>query len=116
VLLAEIEDGCVKRQEIQMLPAHGPSGVADFLGAFGVEKVVCGGVSHHLLDEMQRRGIGVIWGVIGPASEALVRLARGELECDQFVSKKCAGRRRRARQKKQSPSGSWHNGRHGRRH
>ena len=57
-------------------------------------KVICGGVQRHLQSEMESRGIEVIWGVIGPAADALVALRDGTLRRDQFI---CRGRQRRHR-------------------
>ena len=91
-LIASIEDGRLGPQEVQEVGHLAPWQLVAFLTSLGVAKVICGGVHPRFQEEMDRCGIEVIWGVIGPAAEALSALAKGTLRSDQFV---CPGRHRR---------------------
>jgi predicted Fe-Mo cluster-binding NifX family protein len=90
VLLASVDDGQVQQQEVRDVRHLAPCQLPEFLQLLAVEKVICGGVSQSFQKEMERRGMEVIWGVIGTACDALAALMKGTLQPDQFV---CPGRR-----------------------
>ena len=92
LLLATVDADGIQGQEIRKIGGLAPWEVLELLAAAGVTKVICGGVHWRWQAEMERRGVEVIWGVIGPAADALVALRNGTLQRDQFV---CRGRRGR---------------------
>ncbi len=84
-LIASIAEGRIcDRQIVEARNIAWPH-LPEFLVSLGVTKVVCGGIGHELEQELERQGIEVVWGVIGPASDALSALAEGTLHSDQFV-------------------------------
>ena len=94
MLLATVGEGGVQVEGVRDLRGLAPWQWPELLSSLGVEKVVCGGVHRQFLTEMERHGLEVIWGVIGPADEALAALHKGTLRSDGFV---CPGRRRHRR-------------------
>jgi len=97
-LVASIEDGQVKSREVKDVSQLPARQLTDSLASWGVAKVICGGVHHRFQQEMEQRGIEVIWGVIGTASDALEALIQGTLRRDQFVCRGRPGRGHAARQ------------------
>jgi len=94
LLVALIEDGQIlERQTVEALN-RAPNQLPDLLSSLAVAKVICGGIQHELHRAIERRGIEVIWGVIGPASDALADLLAGSLHCDQFVGQSGSTRAR----------------------
>ncbi len=93
-LIASIEEGQLHEEQTVEARNLGPSRLAELLVSLGVTKVICGGIQHELQRAIERRGIDVIWGIIGPASDALAALLAGSLHSDQFVrrSGKAAGK------------------------
>jgi len=85
VLVASVQDGGLASQQVTDVSCLAPWQLPDFLASLGVEKVVCGGIHRRHQMELERRGIEVIWGVIGPASQAVAALLDGTLRSDQFV-------------------------------
>ena len=94
LLVATVGEDGIRTEEVRDIAGHAPWQVIEDLSSSGVAKVICGGVQRRLQSEMESRGIEVIWGVIGPAADALVALHNGTLRRDQFV---CRGRQRRHR-------------------
>lgn len=93
-MLATIEDDRVQTQEVKDVSDICPHDFPEFLSALGVAKLICGGVHRRFRDELERRGIEVIWGVIGSAAEALTAYLGGRLQCDQFVCNESSERHR----------------------
>jgi predicted Fe-Mo cluster-binding NifX family protein len=91
VLIASVEAGGVNVEGAQDLTGAPPWQWPEVLSRMGVSTLVCGGIHGRFQQELERRGIQVIWGVIGPAADALHALQNGTLQRDQFV---CRGRRR----------------------
>jgi predicted Fe-Mo cluster-binding NifX family protein len=91
-LVATVDQGGVQIEGMQDLSQVPPWQWPDLFSSLGVAKVVCGGMHGRFQEELERRGIEVIWGVIGPAADALAALQKGTLRSDQFL---CRGRRRR---------------------
>ena len=89
LLLAEVDERGVRTEGTQDLSAYPPWQWAELFASQGVAKVICGGMHPRFREELERRGIQVIWGVIGPVADALVAFQRGELQSDQFI---CPGR------------------------
>ncbi|UCF33640.1 MAG: hypothetical protein JSV78_15040, partial [Phycisphaerales bacterium] len=90
VLLATVDDGRVQQQEVRDVRHLAPCQLPEFLQSLAVENVICGGVNRRFQEEMEHRGMKVVWGVIGPATDALIALTKGTLQRDQFV---CRGHR-----------------------
>lgn len=88
-LLATLDGNRVQNEELEDVGHLAPWQFADYLASRQVAAVICGGVHRHFQDELERRGMEVIWGVIGPAADALVAMASGTLRRDQFL---CPGR------------------------
>jgi predicted Fe-Mo cluster-binding NifX family protein len=91
-LVATIDDRHVQAQAVEDVSHICPQDFPEFLSSLGVAKVICGGVHRRFRDELERRGIEVIWGVIGSAAEALSAYLGGRLQCDQFVCGESSGR------------------------
>ena len=94
LLVATVGEDGIRSEEVKDIAGLAPWQVIEDLSSSGVVKVICGGVQRHLQSEMEGRGMEVIWGVIGPAADALVALRDGTLRRDQFI---CRGRQRRHR-------------------
>ena len=103
MLIATIEQReiCIEdHRDLSQLP---PWRWPDLLASLGVTTVVCGGMHRHFQEAIEQHGIQVIWGVIGPASDALVALQKGTLQNDQFI---CRGRHRHRRGGWRGPPGA----------
>lgn len=85
LLIASIHDGRLQDEKFEDCSWIPPRDLPDFLASREVSTVICGGVHRRLQEDIERRGIRVIWGVIGPAAEALSAFIRGTLRSDQFV-------------------------------
>lgn len=92
-LVATVQGNGAEREEVKDVNRLAPWQFPEFLASLGVATVICGGVHRRFQEEMERRGIEVIWGVIGPASEALAAFLNGTLQRDQFVCRGRHGRR-----------------------
>jgi len=86
-LIASIKGGQLHEGQTVAARNLGPSQLPELLVSLKVAKVICGGIQHELHRAIERRGIDVIWGIIGPASDALAALLEGSLHSDQFVSR-----------------------------
>ena len=84
-LVATVEEGGVWAQEVKDVSHLAPWQLSEFLASLGVTKVICGGVHRRFQEELARCGIEIIWGVIGPAADALEALRAGTLRTDQFI-------------------------------
>jgi len=91
-MLASIEDGQIQEKQLVEAQDAAQSQLPTFLASLGVTKLICGGIQHQLQRDMECHGIDVIWGIIGPASEALCALANGTLHNDQFVGRESKAR------------------------
>jgi len=89
VLIATIDESGIQTEGIRDISGLAPWQLPEFLVSLGVAKLICGGMHWRFQEEMQRRGIEVIWGVIGPAADALAAYQAGTLQSDQFL---CRGR------------------------
>lgn len=115
VLIAWVDAGGVELEGARGLTGTAPWQWPELFSSMGVSVVVCGGIHGRFQQELERRGIQVIWGVIGLAADALHALQNGRLQRDQFV---CRGRRRhRAGRRGRwsgddgvSPGGGWPGG------
>lgn len=88
-LVATIQGDSAPEEEVKDVSRLAPWQFAEFLASVGVAKVICGGVHRRFQEELEHRGIEVVWGVIGPAALALAAFLDGTLRRDQFV---CRGR------------------------
>ena len=93
VLVATIDNDGLRIDGVQDLRGLPPWQWPELFARLGVTKVICGGVHARFLDEMERRGMEVFWGVIGPATAALAALQSGTLRRDQFVCRRHRHRR-----------------------
>lgn len=84
-LIASVAKGRISDKQVVEAKNVAWPRLPEFLVSLGVRKVVCGGIQHELQQELEHRGVEVVWGVIGPASDALSALADGTLHSDQFV-------------------------------
>lgn len=89
ILIATIDESGIHAEGIRDITGLATWQLPEFLASLDVTKVICGGMHWRFQEEMQRRGIDVIWGVIGPAADALAALQSGSLQKDQFL---CRGR------------------------
>ena len=94
LLVATVGEDGIRTEEVKDIAGLAPWQLIEDLSSSGVVKVICGGVQRRFQGELEGRGIEVIWGVIGPAADALVALHNGTLRRDQFI---CQGRQRRHR-------------------
>jgi len=85
VLIATIDETGIRTEEIKDVTSLAPWQLPEFLASLGIAKVICGGMHWRFQYMMQRSGIEVIWGVIGPAADALAALQAGRLRNDQFL-------------------------------
>jgi len=88
-LLAVVGADSVDCEKFLDLSAMTPWQWPEYFANQGVEKVICGGMHARFQAEFERRGIEVIWGVVGPAADALDALRAGTLRRDQFVCRGC---------------------------
>ena len=88
LLVASIENGRIREQQTVEALNTGPNQLPELLVSLGVTNVICGGIQHELHRAIERRGIEVIWGIIGPVSDALTALLEGSLHSDQFVGRR----------------------------
>lgn len=93
MLLATVEADAIRNEEVRDIAGLSPWQLPDFLVSLGVAKVICGGVHRHLQGALESKGVEVIWGVIGPAADALLELRSGTLQRDQFLCRGQRGRR-----------------------
>jgi predicted Fe-Mo cluster-binding NifX family protein len=107
LLVANIDEAGVQVEGIQELANMRPWQWPDYLATLGIEKLICGGMHPRFQVEMQRRGIEVIWGVIGPVADALEALRDGTLQRDQFLRRGRRGRRGRGWDSPARPGGDW---------
>ena len=84
-LVASIEENRVQARNEEAVTHLDPWKFPEFLASQGVTQVICGGVHRRFQMELERLGIKVIWGVIGPAEEALAAFLNGTLKSNQFV-------------------------------
>lgn len=89
VLLADVESAGVQAERVEDLSHLPPWQWASYLAQQGVTTVICGGIHQRFQEAFATVGIQVIWGVIGPAADALAALRQGTLQPNQFV---CPGR------------------------
>jgi predicted Fe-Mo cluster-binding NifX family protein len=92
-VIAIVDQDGVRVEGQQDLSQAPPWQWPELFASLGVTKVICGGVHPRFQQAMHALGIDVIWGVIGPAAEALVALQDGRLRSDQFLGR--GGRRHR---------------------
>jgi predicted Fe-Mo cluster-binding NifX family protein len=85
LLLAKVEPGQITDRRVVALNDRLPDEYPRHLATLGVQTLVCGGIHRRFLNELQREGIQVIWGVIGPADDALEAVRNGTLRSDQFL-------------------------------
>ncbi len=90
VLLARVEGGQVELARRVSLGGRGGRQLLSFLAAEKPQVVICGGIHPSWQVLLEREGMKVIWGVIGPAEDALKSYVAGTLRSNQFV---CRGRR-----------------------
>ncbi|MBN1341307.1 MAG: hypothetical protein JXQ73_01430 [Phycisphaerae bacterium] len=87
LLIASIENGTLQGTEVERTGELSFPQWPTFLASLNVAVLICGGIHHDLLREIERLGIKVYWGVIGPVSQALAALIDGTLRNDQFVGR-----------------------------
>ncbi len=87
-LVASIEDGQIQDEQIVEAENMTCSQLPDFLASLGVSEMICGGIERPVQEEIESRGIEVIWGIIGPTAEALSALVKGTLRQSQFVRRR----------------------------
>lgn len=104
-LVALVEENQVQSRTEEDVSHLAPWQFPDFLASLGVSQVICGGVNQRFQVEMERLGMEVIWGVIGPAEKALAAFLDGTLKRDQFVCGGPRGRRGRGQGRSQSGGG-----------
>lgn len=85
VLIATVDAGHILGVTSMAVRGLKPEQLPGFLAGQQVDTLVCGGITPADQQQLDRLGIDVIWGVIGPAASALCRLAEGTLVCDQFI-------------------------------
>jgi predicted Fe-Mo cluster-binding NifX family protein len=99
-MIADVEQNQLKHTEVIDTTYLAPWQLPEFLTEQRVSRVICGGIHRQFQSQIENRNIEVIWGVIGPAQEALNASLAGKLRSDQFV---CPGRwgapRRRRRRR-----------------
>ena len=88
LLVASIEGGQIQDKQTVEAENMTCSQLPGFLASLGVSKMICGGIERPVQQEIESRGIEVIWGVIGPAAEALWALVKGTLHENQFVRRR----------------------------
>ncbi len=86
-LVASIEEGRIVEEHLVDTQNRVWLDLAVFLASQGITTMICGGIQRELQSEIEGRGIEVIWGIIGPASAALMALISGTLHSDQFVGR-----------------------------
>jgi len=112
VLIAEVTESGVEvegAQDLTVTPGQWP----ELFSNIGVSVVVCGGIHRRFQQELEQRRIRVIWGVIGPAADALYALQAGTLQRDAFLGHGRQRRRGRGRGRWLNDGGGGR-GRHGR--
>ncbi len=90
--IVELDGGRVCDRQAVFAPTGVDKHLVDLLESLGVEVLVCGGIEHALQRDFERRGIHVIWGVIGSVELAVEALANGTLRNDQFVGRATSDR------------------------
>ncbi|MBN2489861.1 MAG: NifB/NifX family molybdenum-iron cluster-binding protein [Planctomycetes bacterium] len=96
-LVSEIGSDGAGAAAVEEADAVSPDRIPAWLESLGVSAVICGGIPRRYQADLEALGIEVIWGVIGPARNALEAYARGTLERDQFL---CRGGRRGGRRRR----------------
>ena len=94
LMVAQVEGKTVKQSETASLEAVPPGALADFIAGQGVKVLICGGIHERFQTALEQRGVKVIWGIIGPAEQALNEYLAGALKPDRFL---CPRRQRRRR-------------------
>ncbi len=94
LLVADVDNGSVLNEGVIQIPELMPYSLPEFIAGQGVKVLICGGIHERFQLALNQRGVRVIWGVIGPARDALSEYMAGSLQPDRFL---CPGRRRRGR-------------------
>jgi predicted Fe-Mo cluster-binding NifX family protein len=86
LVLIEIRAGEVISEERFEARRFTPEGLAGLLHSESVSRLVCGGILHWHEEVLRRKGVEVIWGIVGRTDDAILALAEGTLTNDQFLS------------------------------
>ncbi|MCC6526915.1 MAG: NifB/NifX family molybdenum-iron cluster-binding protein [Polyangiaceae bacterium] len=80
-LVADVEDGAVKKETEHPNPGHGPGGPPPaFVASLGVEQVIAWGLPPHGRTMLEERGVKVLLGASGDPRKALHDFLAGKLE------------------------------------
>jgi predicted Fe-Mo cluster-binding NifX family protein len=93
VLLLEVVGGKVLARERRELPGGGAAERAEWLGALGVEELICGAVSRPLAEMIAARGIRLVAFVAGETEKVVAAHLAGDLPKPSLTMPGCCGRR-----------------------
>ncbi|ADK79406.1 NifB/NifX family molybdenum-iron cluster-binding protein [Sediminispirochaeta smaragdinae] len=79
-VVADIANGRVESTTPVANPGHTPGALPPFVASLGASKIVAGGMGPRAIELFEANGVGCILGISGPISDALEKLAKGELE------------------------------------
>ena len=77
-LVVETKAGHELGREVLAVDIESPAQIAKCFAAEGIDLVLCGGMNPAFQKEFQLRNIGVIWGLIGEAEDALAAYLKGK--------------------------------------
>jgi len=81
----EVEDGKIVKSEVVDTNGSGHGALAGFLGAYGIEVLICGGIGGGAQMALAQAGIRLFGGVSGDADAAVEALIGGNLEFNPNV-------------------------------
>ena len=77
--LYEVEDGKLLNEKIIDTNGSGHGALAELLGDYDVDFLICGGIGPGAINALAMEGIAVYGGVSGNADEAIAKLLNGTL-------------------------------------
>lgn len=102
-LLVTHENGRSTDRTTVETAAVAPGRVPALLESLGVTEVICGGIHRRFLHDLRARGVQVVWGVIGPAEDALEARLADRIRTNQVVTAARCRRRRERRRRGPTP-------------
>ncbi|MEI8194484.1 MAG: NifB/NifX family molybdenum-iron cluster-binding protein [Phycisphaerae bacterium] len=103
LLVVQVADDHGKVRRHEQLFTQAPADRARQLAAWGVNTLLCGGISCGLREFLEQVGVTVIPHVCGSVEEVLQAYLENKLPNDRFLMPGCCRRRRRCRAQQRKP-------------